>query len=248
MSASSSFSTLVVHFVLTFLQTLHSNAFIDNGERGNVEAVLFTEFPSQFSEPYNLLYFKSASLVVHCQLRNRSSDTQNTRNALVNQYSSQGMAPAVTFVTLGWSKSYHFDELIQDDSTYWTINISKLELLPHETSSGKSPWQYKVELGKGLNLFESWGTLVIPDIEPILSTEFGDYLTELNAISAAEDVIVWQHPCTPGVAVLVPVFEVKQSFTGTLYTIMNKGVIDNLYFFNAGFRNNSERSCSKLFN
>lgn len=216
MSVNSSFFLLTLHFVIISLQKLHSNAFIDFGERGIVEAVVFAEFTSQFREPYNLLYFKSAFLVVHCQLRNRSSDTQNSRNVLVNQYSSQGMTPIVTIITLSWSKSYFFDQLVQGEDSYWTMNISKQELSEHyhEESHGRIPWQFKIELGQDLNLFESWGTLVLPEFDPILSVQFGDYMSDLNAIPAVEDVIVWQHPCTPGVAVLVPVFEVKEFFTG----------------------------------
>ena len=181
-----------------------------------VEAVVFADFSSQFNEPHNLLYFKAASLEVHCQLRNRSSDTQLTRNALVNQYYIQGMSPTVTFITLNWSKSYKFDVPIVDENVYWQLNISKDELLAQceETLGGKIPWTFKVELGQGLNLFESWGTVVIPDIEPLLSVQLGDSLTESNGISSPADVIVWQHPCTPGVAVLAPLFEVEQSFAG----------------------------------
>lgn len=216
MSARSSLILLVVYFVLTLLQTLYSNAFIYDGERGMVEAVVFADFSSQFNEPYNLLYFKAAYLDVNCQLRNRSSDTQNTRNALVNQYYTQGMSPTITFITLGWSKTYKFDELIQDENVFWMLNISKDELLEQcdGTLSGKIPWTFKVELGQGLNLFESWGTVVMPDTEPLLSVQLGDPMTESNEISAPADVIVWQHPCTPGVVVLAPLFEVEQAFTG----------------------------------
>lgn len=217
MSASSgSFFLLAVNFVLILLQKLNSNAFIYDGEKGMLEAVVFTDFSSQFNGPYNLLYFKNAFLAVQCQLRNRSNDTPNTRNTLVSQYSAQGMSPTVTFITLGWSKSYNFDELIQDENVFWTLNISKHELLEQYdgTNSGKIPWTFKVELGQGLNLFESWGTVVMPDVEPLLSVELGDHMTEFNEISAPVDVIVWQHPCSSGVAVLVPVFDGKQSFKG----------------------------------
>lgn len=216
MSARSSFILLAAHFVLPLLQPLNSNAFIYDDEGGMVEAVVFADFSTQFNEPYNLLYFKAAFLDLHCQLRNRSSDTQITRNALVNQYYTQGMSPTVTFITLDWSKSYKFDELIADENVYWKLNIPKDELLAQceETLSGKIPWTFKVELGQGLNLFECWGTVVIPDIEPLLSVQLGDSLADSKEISAPTDVIVWQHPCTPGVAVLAPLFEVKQSFTG----------------------------------
>ena len=216
MSVRASFILLAAHFVLPLLQPLTSNAFIYVDEGGMIEAVVFTDFSSQFDEPYNLLYFKAASLDVHCQLRNRSGDTQNTRNALGNQYYTQGMSPAITFITPDWSKSYKFDEFIVDENVYWKLNISKDELLAHckETLGGKIPWTFKVELGQGLNLFECWGTVVIPDIEPLLSVQLGDSLTESNEISAPTDVIVWQHPCTPGVAVLAPLLEVGKSFTG----------------------------------
>ena len=216
MSAGASFILLAAHFVLPLLQPLNSNAFTYVGEGGMVEAVVFTDFSSQFVEPYNLLYFKAASLDVHCQLRNRSSDTKNTRNALGNQYYTQGMSPTITLITPDWSISYKFDEFIVDENVYWKLNISKDELLAHceETLRGKIPWAFKVELGQGLNLFECWGTVVIPDIEPLLSVQLGDSLTESNEISAPTDVIVWQHPCTPGVAVLAPLLEVGESFTG----------------------------------
>ncbi|XP_022784623.1 cation channel sperm-associated protein subunit beta-like [Stylophora pistillata] len=229
MSSSSRFFVLALHFVIILLQKQHSNAFIDFGDRGSVEAVVFEEFSSQFREPYNLLYFKSASLVVYCQLRNRSSDTQNSRNVLVNEYSSQGMAPTITIVTLGWSKSYFFNELIQDEDSYWKMNISKEELSEHfhEESKGRIPWQFRVELGQGLNLFESWGNLIIPDFDPLFSVEFGDSLSDQNAIPVVEDVIVWQHPCTPGFAVLVPVFEVKESFTGCYMAVTHGSFTSN---------------------
>lgn len=207
-----------VYFVLTLLQPLHSNAFIFSGERGTVEAVLFTDSFSQFREPHNLLYFNDASLSIRCQLKNRSWDTPDSRNALVKQYSVQGMSPTVTFITLDWSKSYKIEELVEDESVYWTLNISKHEVLEHYEgkSNGKIPWTYKVELEQDLNLFESWGTVVIPDIEPLLSVEPGDLVAKFVDISASKDIIFWQHPCTPGVAVLVPVFESEQSFTGRL--------------------------------
>ena len=216
MAASSSFFLLAVHFVLIMLQTLNSDAFICDGEKGMVEAVIFTDLSSQFNEPYNLLYFEDASLAVHCQLRNRSNDNPNTRNTLVNQYSAQGMPPTVTFITLDWSKSYKFDELIEGENVFWMLNISKHELLEEyeESNGGKIPWTFKVELGQGLNLFESWGTVVMPDKEPLLSVELGDHITELNKIPSPVDVIVWQHPCSPGVAVLAPVFDGKQTFKG----------------------------------
>ena len=216
MSARSSFIILAAHFVMPLLQPLNSNAFIYVDEGGMVEAVVFADFSSQFDEPYNLLYFKAASLDVHCQLRNRSSDTQHTRNALVNQYYTQGMSPTITFISPDWSKSYKFDEFIVNENVYWKLNISKDELLAHceETLRGKIPWTFKVELGQGLDLFECWGTVVIPDIEPLLLVQLGDSLTESNEISAPTDVIVWQHPCTPGVAVLAPLLEVGKSFTG----------------------------------
>lgn len=218
MSASSSFFLLAVHFVLILFQTLNSNAFIYDGERGLVEAVVFADFWSQFNEPYNLLYFKNAFLILHCQLRNRSNDAKNTRNTLVKQYSAQGISPTVSFITLDWSKSYKFDEIVQDENVFWTLNISKSELLEHcnGANSGKIPWTFKVELGQGLNLFESWGTVVLPDMEPLLSVELGERMTEDNKIPSPVDVIVWQHPCSPGVAVLTPVFEAEQSFTGKL--------------------------------
>lgn len=216
MSATSSFILLAAHFVLPLLQSLNSNAFIYHGEGGMVEAVVFADFSSQYNEPHNLLYFRAASLDVHCQLRNRTSDTQITRNALVNHYYTQGMSPTVTFITLEWSKSYKFDELIEDENVYWKLNISKDELLAQceEKFRGKIPWKLKVELGQGLNLFESWGTVVIPDIEPLLSVQLGDSLSESINISSPADVVIWQHPCTPGVAVLAPLFKVQQSFTG----------------------------------
>lgn len=216
MSATSSFILLAAHFVLPLLQSLNSNAFIYHGEGGMVEAVVFADFSSQYNEPHNLLYFRASSLDVHCQLRNRSSDTQITRNALVNQYYTQGMSPTVTFITLEWSKSYKFDELIEDENVYWKLNISKDELLAQceEKFRGQIPWKLKVELGQGLNLFESWGTVVIPDIEPLLSVQLGDSLSESIDISAPADVIIWEHPCTPGVSVLAPLFKVQQSFTG----------------------------------
>lgn len=216
MSVRSSFILLAAHFVLLLLQPLNSNAFIYVDEEGMVEAVVFADFSSQFDEPYNLLYFKAASLDVHCQLRNRSSDTQNTRNTLGNQYYTKGMSPTITLITPDWWKSYKFEEFIADENVYWKLNISKDELLAHceETLRGKIPWTFKVELGKGLNLFECWGTVVMPDIEPLLSVQLGDSLTESNEISAPTNVIVWQHPCTPGVAVLAPLLEVGKSFTG----------------------------------
>lgn len=219
MSAPSSlFHFASVCFILTLLQALHSNAFIYSGERGMVEAVLFTHSFSQFNEPHNLLYFNDASLAIRCQLRNQSWDTPQTRNALVKQYSEQGMSPSVTFITLDWSKSFNIEELVEDENIYWTSNISKHELLEHcdGESNGKIPWTYKVELGQGLNLFESWGTVVFPDIEPLLSVQLGDVLDEFIDLSAPKDVMLWQHPCSAGIALLVPIFESKESFTGKL--------------------------------
>ena len=217
-SSSLSFRSAVVYFVSALLQTLNSNAFIYSDKRGTVEAVLFTDSFSQFSEPHNLLYFSGASMAVQCQLRNRSSDTRISRNALVKQYSEQGMSPTVTFITLDWSRSYKIEKLVEDESVYWVLNISKQELLEHYhgASNGKIPWTYKVELEHNLNLFESWGTVVIPDIEPLLSVHFGDHMAENIDISAPNNVIFWQHPCTPGVAVLVPILESEKSSSGKL--------------------------------
>lgn len=222
MSCTSSkiiFLSAVVSFVSALLQTLPSSAFIYSEEKGMVEAVLFTDKLSQFHEPYNLLHLKDAHMAIRCQLRNRSWDTKSSRNALVKLYSGQGMSPTVTFVTLDWSKSYKIEDLVEDGSVYWTLNISKHELLEHSqgASNGKEPWTYKVELGLNLNLFESWGTVVIPDIEPLLSVEFGDDVTENIAVSPPNKALFWQHPCTPGIAIFVPLHRSEQSFTGKLY-------------------------------
>lgn len=213
------FLSAVISFVSALLQTLPSNAFIYSEEKRMMEAVLFTDKLSQFHEPYNLLHLKDAHMVIHCQLRNRSWDTKSSRNALVKLYSRQGMSPTVTFVTLDWSKSYKIADLVEDDSVYWTLNISKHELLEHSkgTSNGKEPWTYKVELGLNLNLFESWGTVVIPDIEPLLSVQFGDDVTENIAVSPPNKALFWQHPCTSGIAIFVPLHGSEQSFTGKLY-------------------------------
>ena len=209
-----------IYFPLTLLQTFHIEAFIYNSEEETVQAVLFTDSLSQFEEPHNLLYFSEAILSIRCQLRNRSWDTSQSRNALVQQYADQGMFPTITFISLQCSKLYNIDELVEDDSVYWTKNISKQEVLDYcvVDKNGNVPWTYKVELGKGLDLFESWGTVVFPDIEPLLSIQLGDTLGDsITGISPPKDVVYWQHPCSPAVAVLVPLFNTrKQSFTGTI--------------------------------
>ena len=207
-----------VHFALTIIHVLHSNAFIYSDEKGVVEAVLFTDSFSQFREPHNSLYFNDASLAIRCQLRNRSSDNSHSRNALVKQYADKGMSPTVTLKTLDCSKSYKIEELVEDESVYWTVNISKQELLEHcdAERNGKIPWTYKLELEKDLTLFESWGTVVFPDIEPLLSIELGDVLDESVDILASKNVIFWQHPCSPGVAILVPLSDSEQPFKGML--------------------------------
>ena len=221
-----------VHFALTIIQVLHSNAFIYGDEKGVVEAVLFTDNFSQFREPYNSLYFNDASLAIRCQLRNQSWDNSHSRNALVKQYADQEMSPTVTLRTLDCSKSYKIEELVEDESVYWTVNISKQEVLEHcgAERNGKVPWTYKLELEKDLNLFESWGTVVFPDVEPLLSIELGDVLDESVDILAPKDAIFWQHPCSPGVAVLVPLSKSEQPFKGIpeKYRMKNNIIIINL--------------------
>ncbi|XP_068707343.1 cation channel sperm-associated auxiliary subunit beta-like [Montipora foliosa] len=220
-----------IHFPLTLLQTFHSEAFIYNSEEETVQAVLFTDSLSQFEEPHSLLYFSEAILPIRCQLRNRSWDTSQSRNALVQQYADQGMFPTITFISLQCSKSYNIDELVEDDSVYWTKNISKQEVLDYcvVDKNGNVPWTYKVELGKGLDLFESWGTVVFPDIEPLLSIQLGDTLVDsITGISPPKDVVYWQHPCSPAVAVLVPLFNTrKQSFTGCYLAVTHGSFTSN---------------------
>lgn len=213
---------LSFYFVFTPIQFLHSKAFIYSDAKGTIEAVLFTDSFSQFREPHNLLYFSDESLTIRCQLRNRSWDTLSSRNALVKHYSDQGMSPTVTFMTLDCSKSYEIEELVQDESVYWTVNISKREIIDycHGQSNGKIPWTFKLELEKDLGLFESWGTVVFPDQEPLLSVQLGEILNESIDISAPENVIFWQHPCSPGVAVLVPLSGNKQPLTGRIVARM----------------------------
>ena len=198
----------------------HGRSLINSGDRGNIEAFLFT---SRSHETYNLLHFKDSSLKIFCQLRNRVNDTKDVRNSLVRQYSSQGMSPTVTFTTPTWSKSYEFDNLVDDENVYWTLNISKSELLQQvdSISDGKTHWTYKIELGNGIDLFESWGTVVFPETEPLLSVRLGDEVEEVNENMAVEDVIFWQHPCSLSVALLALVRkEVEISFTGNVITII----------------------------
>ena len=212
---------LALFILLNLCCVVHSIRSFDYEGHSKIEIFVSTSqhgFAGQLA--FDWLYFENPFLNLHCQLRYRAiNDTVYNRNLLVKQYASQGMAPSLTFSSPTWSKTFEFEILIEEEarSTYWALNLTKAKAFQGASFHGNLPWRFKVELGKGLNLFEAQGTLVVSDAEPLLNVKLGDEETEsIHLVSPPDGVILWQSPCTPGVAVLVPRLNtVETPFTGT---------------------------------
>ena len=211
---------LILVLVLVWCCTdVLSVGFLDFKEQSRIETIVFSNqrgFTRQ--QAFDWLYFNDPVLVVYCQLRYRDNDTDVNRNYLVRKFASQGMSPSLTLSSPTGSKTFDFETPIYEENfSYWTMNISKTEVLKDIACNEKAPWNFKAELKKGLNLYETWGSLVFGDTEPLLNVKLGDSI-ESNSIdlrSAPDGVLLWHSPCSLGVAALVPRLNVTEmSYTG----------------------------------
>jgi hypothetical protein len=178
---------------------------------GDVESVVFTSEDNNETDSFGQIYLQGSSMIIIYQLRYRNNDTKHNRNNLVRRYASQGMKPNIRFWNLTWNTSFEVKELVEEDTVYWTRNISKNELT-QDLNYASGTWRFFVELGTGLNLFEKSGNLIIKDEEPLLNLELGDLVT--NAIplqSQPNDVIIRHSPCSSGVAAIVPVINTTEN-------------------------------------
>ncbi|XP_031554331.1 cation channel sperm-associated protein subunit beta-like [Actinia tenebrosa] len=193
----------------------------------DVESVVYTSnSEDNGTDSFGQLYFQGSSMVIIYQVRYRYNDTKYNRNSLVRRYASQGIKPNIRFWNLTWNTSFELKELVEEDTVYWRRNISKLQI-SQDTNYISGSWKYLVELGKGLNLFEKSGSLILKDEEPLLNLEFGDEIT--NPIlfqSKPNGLIIKSSPCSSGVAAIVPVINTTEDeysgcYFGVTYNYFN---------------------------
>ncbi|KAK3726940.1 hypothetical protein QZH41_014797 [Actinostola sp. cb2023] len=181
---------------------------------GDVESVVFTA-EDNGKDSLGQLHLQGSSPQIIFQLRRRDNDTNYNRNVLVSRYVSRGMHPTIMFWNTSWSISFELNELVQAESdVYWKRNITVSELFHPQTQHNSfKRWNFIAELGKGLNLFQKKGSLIIGDAEPLLNLQFGD-LMESNAISLQSlpnDVILRSSPCSSVVAGVVPLTNMSEN-------------------------------------
>lgn len=181
-----------------------------------LEAVVFTDKNS--FDFHNRLYFENDTLKIFCQIRNPKNDTNYNRNTLVKYYATQGMAPTIVFSNSTWSTQIMaFPLLVEEEKVYWELNLSKTVLMQNSDSSllYYEPWDFTVELGTGLDLFKTKGSLVVKEMEPLLSVQLGDEVKEVPTEFSPIKTALWQSHCSPNVAVLQPTFNATiQPYSG----------------------------------
>lgn len=158
------------------------------------------------------LYLQKPSSQVIFQLKRRDNDNQYNRNLLVNQYASQGIYPTIMFLNASWNTSLELDEFVQNqENAYWTRNITVTELFYEPKKYSLRRYDYIAELGKGLNLFECRGSVIIQGAEPLLNLQFGDSVDTVPLNSNPDDLILRSSPCSSLIAGVVPVVNVSES-------------------------------------
>ena len=201
---------LVCLAVLSFFQYSFSTFLPYDFGHEEVESVVFTSEDNNGTDSFGQLYFRGSSVVIIYQLRYRNNDTKYNRNYLVKRYASQGIKPNIRFWNLTWNTSFELEELVEENTVYWRRNISKLQI-SQDSNYISGSWRYLVELGKGLNLFEKSGNLILKDEEPLLNLEFGDeVISPISFHSKPKDLIIRASPCSTGVAAIVPVINTTE--------------------------------------
>lgn len=209
--------------ILTVFESVFSSILpydFDNDD--GVEIVVFTSKDSG-SGLLGQLYLQGQSPEIIFQLRNRDNDTKYNRNALVNHYSSQGIHPSILFFNASWNASLELDELVQtEDSLYWRRNITISNLFYQETKYSIRRYEFMAELGKGLNLFEHRGSLIIKEEEPLFDLQFGDLVNSVPV--NPKELIIRNAPCSPVIAGVIPISNASEN--------PNSGKFVDLFLYN----------------
>ncbi|EDO49139.1 predicted protein [Nematostella vectensis] len=224
----SSLSLLALSLITNLSLGMVKGSFLpyDFAKSGQIETVVFTA-ANRETESFGQLYLAGSRMEVFCQLRYRTiQDTNETRRELVDRFALNGMRPRITFSNMTRNSSFEFNEFVVDENgAYWKVNISKSEISQDNFSLDSSEaWQYYAELGKGLNLFESSGTLVVKELEPLLNLQFGDEVHgPISVISPPYGAVIRHSACSPGVSAIVPLLDtsIKQfsgCFLGVTYS------------------------------
>ena len=204
---------LFAFYFLPSCQSWHVQFLKSNTE---LQTVVFTEKDS--FNFHNRLYFDEAILIIFCQIRDPQNDTDYGRSHLVKFYASQGMAPTIVFSNSTWStETMEFPQLVEEEKVYWKLNVSKSALMVDNGDwlDNREPWDFTVELGRGLDLFKTRGSLVVKEMEPLLSVQLGDKLKEIPTAFLPQKSILWRSPCSPNVAVILPTFNTTlQPYSG----------------------------------
>ena len=184
------------------------------------QLVVFTDNSS--FDFHNRLYLEDDNMRILCQIINPQNDTAYNRNELVKNYISVGMAPAIVFSNSTCSTHImEFFPLVEGGNFYWQLNVSKTVFLQNRQNMSLlnyEPWDFTVELGTGLDLFKTKGSLVIKENEPLLSVQLGDELPGLSTAFSPIKFTLWHSHCSPNVAVLHPTFNMTlQPYSGKHY-------------------------------
>ncbi|XP_076407385.1 cation channel sperm-associated auxiliary subunit beta-like isoform X2 [Peromyscus maniculatus bairdii] len=140
------------------------------------------------------------SLKIYCLFQSESEDTSR---ALLSVFTSGGLAPKLIISNSTYHEDFHFNLSLFNNRALWFIDIPRESITVNTDIAAVEEWRIKVTMHKGLNIYDTEGTLLDLVREPILQWTLGSEISNSQVKKLYPHVIdikVAKCPCANDVA------------------------------------------------
>ncbi|XP_052594218.1 cation channel sperm-associated auxiliary subunit beta-like [Peromyscus californicus insignis] len=146
------------------------------------------------------LFLSMDSLKVYCFFQSESKDTSR---AYLSVFTSGGLAPKLIISNSTYHEDFHFNLSLFNNRALWFIDIPRESITVNTDIAAVEEWIIKVTMHKGLNIYDTEGTLLDLVREPILQWTLGSKMSNSQVKKLFPHVIdikVAKCPCANDVA------------------------------------------------
>ncbi|XP_059134988.1 cation channel sperm-associated auxiliary subunit beta-like isoform X3 [Peromyscus eremicus] len=146
------------------------------------------------------LFLSVDSLKVYCFFRSKSEDTSR---AFLSVFTSGGLAPKLIISNSTYHDDFHFNLSLFNNRALWFIDIPRESITVNTDIAAVEEWTIKVTMHKGLNIYDTEGTLLDLVREPILQWTLGSEISNSQVklfLPHVIDIKVAKCPCANDVA------------------------------------------------
>ncbi|XP_036061541.1 cation channel sperm-associated protein subunit beta [Onychomys torridus] len=158
------------------------------------------------------LFLSMDSLKVYCSIRHENKDTSR---AFLSVFTSGGLAPKLIISNSTYHDDFHFNLSLFNNQTFWFVDIPRESITVNTDIVAVEEWIIKVTMHKGLNIYDTEGTLLDLVREPILQWTLGSEVNNSQLKSLFPhvlDIKVAKCPCANDVALFG--FILNSTFNG----------------------------------